>query len=196
MRNRRRGSRSGWVWGLVALAACSVFTPRPDPSRFFTLTPIADPGNASAPLRNRVLGIGPITLPQYLDRPELVTRVGPNEVRQATFDFWAGSLQKQFSTTLAQNLQGLLSPSSIVPYPWYSGSPPDLAVEVDVLELERGTDGQAHLAARWRIRKGAAMVRAEESKLARPTAEDPTSTVAALSELLGQLSGEIAEAAK
>jgi len=142
MIDRRRRLRSGWVWTLGALAACSLLTPRPDPSRFFTLTPIAESGDTSAPLRGRVLGLGPITLPQYLDRPELVARVGPNEVRKAVSDYWAGSLQKQFAGTLSQNLQSLVAPSSIVPYPWYAGSPPDVAVEVDVLELERGPDGQ------------------------------------------------------
>jgi len=196
MTDRRRAWRGWWV-ALGLLAACSVLAPRPDPSRFFTLTPIADGGApSSAPLRGRVLGIGPITLPQYLDRPELVVRVGPNEVRKAVFDYWAGSLQKQFAATLSQNLQVLLGPSSIVPHPWYAGSPPDLAVEVDVVEFERGPDGQAHLDARWRIRKDKATLRAAESKLAVPTTEDPQAMVAALSDLLSQFSREIAAAAK
>jgi len=196
MIDRRRRLRSGWVWTLGALAACSLLTPRPDPSRFFTLTPIAESGDTSAPLRGRVLGLGPITLPQYLDRPELVARVGPNEVRKAVSDYWAGSLQKQFAGTLSQNLQSLVAPSSIVPYPWYAGSPPDVAVEVDVLELERGPDGQVRLVARWRVRKGATITRAAETKLAQPTTEDATATAAALSELVGQLSREIANALK
>jgi uncharacterized lipoprotein YmbA len=196
MRNRRRSLRIGVVSLLAVFAGCSIFAPRPDPSRFFTLTPIAGEGAPSEALRGKVLGIGPVTLPRYLDRPELVTRVGPNEVRQATFDFWAGSLQKQFATTLGQNMQILLAAGSIVPFPWYSGSPPDLSVEVDVLAFEPAADGQAHLVARWRVHKGAATVKASESNLSRPAGGDPAASVAALSELLGQLSGEIAAAAR
>jgi uncharacterized lipoprotein YmbA len=184
--------------GLLFVAGCSVLSPRPDPSRFFTLTPIGEPGTSPGALAGHVLGIGPITLPPYLDRPELVTRVGPNEVRSAAFDYWAGSLAKQFETTLSHNLQALLGPSSLQASPWYAGAQPDLVVEVDVLQFERAVDGQAHLRARWRIRKGASgqLLRAEESNLAHPAEGDAGSTVAALSELLGQFSRELADAVR
>lgn len=191
----KRRSAAIWIAALLA-GACSALAPRPDPSRFFTLTPIADAPPAAGALSGRVLGIGPITFPRYLERPELVTRVGPNEVRNATSDYWAGSLAKQFESTLAQNLQNLAAPASIVIYPWYASTPPDVIVEIDVIQLERATDGEAHLVARWRMKKGrpATVVRAAESTLLRPAAADPASTAAALSELLGQLSREIAGA--
>ena len=197
MKNRSRALGLMTCLVLGALAACSpkLLEPRPDPSRFFTLTPIEDAGTDAAALKGRVLGVGPITLPHYLERPEIVTRVAVNEVRKASFDYWAGSLQKQFGSTLAQNLQTLLAPSSIVNFPWFPGNPPDLAIEVDVIQFERGPDAEAHLVARWRLRKGAQVVRSQESKLARAATEDPASTVAALSELLAQLSREIAAAA-
>jgi len=192
------GRRTWTAYAAAAalLAACSVLEPRPDPSRFFTLTPIADANGATGALRGRVLGIGPITFPRYLDRPELVTRVGPNEVRNATSDYWAGSLAKQFEATLSQNLQTLLSPGSIVSYPWYAGTQADVVIEADVREFERSADGQAHFVVRWRLRKGSQIVRAAESNISRQAAEDPASTVAALSELLGMFSREIAEAVR
>ena len=196
MRNGSRSLLGLWCLALASLAACTIFAPRPDSSRFFTLTPIGGAESASGALRDRTLGIGPITLPNYLDRPELVTRVGPNEVRNATFDYWAGSLQKQFASTLAQNLQTLLGPSAIVTSPWYPGSPPDVSVEVDVVEFERGPDGEARLVARWRLSKAGKDAHAAEARLTRPTTEDPASTVAALSELLAQFSRDIAAAVK
>jgi uncharacterized lipoprotein YmbA len=180
---------------LVAFVACSpILAPRPDLSRYFTLTPIADAGSASAKLAGRTLGIGPVTLPQYLDRPELVWRVGPNEVRQAKSEFWAGSLAKQFSATLTENLRALLGPSEIVSYPWYPGTRLDVVVEVDVVRFELANDGAAHLVARWRLRKGTNVARAEESSFDRPVTGDTGATVAALSELLGDLSRAIADA--
>jgi len=193
----RLGSAVALIAALLA-GSCSAFTPRPDPSRFFTLTPIADAPAARGALSGQVLGIGPITFPRYLERPELVTRIGPNEVHNAASDYWAGSLAKQFESTLAQNLQALLSPSSIVTFPWYSAGEPDGIVEVDVRQLERGTDGQVHLVARWRVKKGrgGGVARAGESALSRPAADDPVSTVAALSELVGELSRELAEAVR
>jgi uncharacterized protein len=195
MNGRRR--RAAWFpLVLFLVVSCSVLSPRPDPSRFFTLTPIGEPGANPGMLAGRVLGIGPVTFPPYLDRPELITRVGPNEVRSAAFDYWAGSLAKQFETTLSHDLQTQLGPSSVSTYPWYAGAQPDLVVEVDVLQFERAVDGQAHLQARWRLRKGKSgeVLRAGESNLAHPAAPDAGSTVAALSELLGKFSRELADA--
>ena len=186
------------VLGLLLVSGCSVLSPRPDPSRFFTLTPIGEAGPNPGALAGHVLGIGPITFPPYLDRPELVTRVGPNEVRSAASDYWAGSLAKQFETTLSHDLQALLGPSSVQSYPWYAGGQPDLVVEVDVAQFERAIDGQAHLRGLWRLRNGKSgtVLRAGESNLAHLAAQDAGSTVAALSELLGQFGRELADAAR
>jgi uncharacterized lipoprotein YmbA len=191
-----RRSSARLVLALLLVSGCSILSPRPDPSRFFTLTPIAEPGPNPGALAGHVLGIGPITFPPYLDRPELVTRVGPNEVRSAAFDYWAGSLAKQFEATLSHDLQALLGPSSVQTYPWYAGAQPDVVVEVDVLQFERAVDGQVHLRARWRLRKGKSgeVLRAGESNLAHPAAPDAVSTVAALSELVGRFSRELADA--
>jgi len=195
--NGLRGTAVGLSLGAL-LCGCSVFSPRPDPSRFFTLTPIADPPAATGVLAGRVLGIGPITFPPYLDRPEIVIRLGPNEVSSARSDYWAGSLANQFETTLSQNLQSLLGPSAVEISPWYAGAEPDVALEVDVLQFEAAADGQAHLRARWRLRKGASRgaQRAAETNLAHAAAQDPGSAVAALGDLLGQFSREIADAVR
>jgi uncharacterized protein len=195
---RRRRVRLAGAAALALLAACNVrvLEPRPDPSRFFTLTPGAAPSGATGALAGQVLGVGPITFPHYLDRPELVTRIGPNEVRHAASDYWAGSLAEQFLATLKQNLQALLAPSAISLYPWYPASQPDVAVEVDLQRFERASDGGAHLVARWRLRRGGRIVHAAESNAERPSGEDPGAAAAALSELLDAFSREIADAVR
>jgi len=178
------------------IASCSVLTPRPDPSRFFVLTPLPDaPSTPETHVGS--LGVGPILLPRYLDRPEIVTRVGPNEVKPAVFDYWAGSLSHQFQTVLAQNLQTLVHADRVQSYPWYAGAAPELVVEVDVQRFEPSSDGRVDLAARWRIRKGSALVtlRAGESSLTRPLGSaDAEAAAVALSGLLDDFSRELAEA--
>ena len=100
----------------VTSASCTVLAPRADPSRFFVLTPLADAAPSSGGERVASLGLGPIHLPRYLDRPEIVTRVGPNEVKPALFDYWGGSLTRQFETVLAQNMQTLVHADRIQLY--------------------------------------------------------------------------------
>lgn len=185
------------VGALLLPSACTILSPRADPSRFFVLTPIAGGDPGSGPRADSSLGVGPIQLPHYLDRPEIVTRVGANEVRPATFDYWAGSLANQFAATLAQDLQALRGGAPIRRYPWYAGVAPDLVVEVDVARFEPAADGEAHLSARWRIRKGSVgeVVHSGESELARScAARDPVAVAAALSALLADFSREIVAA--
>jgi hypothetical protein len=83
-------------------------------------------------------------------------------------------------------------------YPWYSPSRPDVVVEVDFLQLEPASDGQAHLRALWRVKAGDPhkVIASSEADLSRPTAPDAGSAVAALSELLAQLSRDIASASR
>ncbi len=178
----------------AVLAGCTIFTPTADRSRFFMLTPIATV--AGAPFAGSV-GLGGVTLPPHLDRPEIVTRVSPNEIRRATFDYWAETFADQFKATLAQDLQALLGGGPVAIYPWYAAAAPDVVVEVDVQSFERATDGQAHLVAHWRIRRGSARksVATGDFDRARPLGgSTPEDTAAALSALLGDLGGELASA--
>jgi uncharacterized protein len=180
----------------VTSASCTVLAPRADPSRFFVLTPLADAAPSSGGERVASLGLGPIHLPRYLDRPEIVTRVGPNEVKPALFDYWGGSLRRQFETVLAQNLQTLVHADRIQLYPWYAGAAPTLVVEVDVQRFEPSSDGRVELAARWRVRKGSGLdtLRAGESTFSRPlSGGDSEAAAVALSGLLEDFSRELAE---
>lgn len=190
---RRRGLLSLAATAL-ALGACSILEPKPDRSRFFVLAPIEEPAETAGEGKIAI-GLGPISFPRYLERPEMVRRVGSNEVKPAHFDYWAGSLPHQFSRVLAQNLQ-VSTGAQVRPHPWYSGADIHVAVEVDVLRFEAAEDGKAHLAARWRLRDGAdrGVLAVKESDLSEPTDRDASATAAALSKLLGDFSREVASA--
>ena len=73
----------------ILCSGCSILEPREDPTRFFVLSP----GGAEtlAPESDAKLSItvGPLRLPAYLLRPEIVTRAGENELDPSPFDRWA-----------------------------------------------------------------------------------------------------------
>ena len=59
----------------------------PQPSRFYFLSSTADapsPGAASSPKVEGTILVGPVEFPGYLDRPQIVTRSGPNEYESDT----------------------------------------------------------------------------------------------------------------
>jgi len=94
----------------LSIVGCSILAPRPDRSRFFTLTsmPAAHRAEVQSPqpgtTRPIVYGLGPIRLPAYLDRNEVATRVSPTEVTYSATDRWAAPLAATVSSVLVQIL--------------------------------------------------------------------------------------------
>ncbi|HEX6767977.1 MAG TPA: PqiC family protein [Candidatus Binatia bacterium] len=185
----------------LSLAGCGNLSPRPDPSRFYTLTAIAQPGAAVTEVSSNPggisLGIGPIRLPGYLDRQEIVTRVSPNRIDLSENDQWAEPLEANFSRVLGQNLAVLLPVGRLVFFPWESTRSPAYQVEVEVLRFEANAAGDVEMSARWVVLETSKKLplRSGETLLSRQRAVKSTdAAVAALSETLGDLSREIANA--
>ncbi|HEX5606452.1 MAG TPA: PqiC family protein, partial [Candidatus Binatia bacterium] len=64
------------------------------------------------------LGIGPIKIPRYLDREQLVTRISQNRFAIAENDRWAEPLEENFSRVLSENLSILLQIDRVAAFPW------------------------------------------------------------------------------
>lgn len=179
-------------------AGCSLLAPRADPSRYFTLaaSPAAQP-SAGDTARRLTYGLGPITLPAYLDRNAVATRVSPTEIKYSLVDRWAEPLQASVTRVLLENMTARLGTDHVLVYPWSGGTPIDYQIEVEVLHLERTASGENRLAARWRIKDGRTgrEAVASSSNIQRPGPPgDPGGSAAALSAGLGELSEEIAAA--
>jgi uncharacterized lipoprotein YmbA len=180
----------------VLISGCSLGA-RPDSSQFFTLTPLAERADGAPPEgRARVsLGLGPIGLPGYLDRMELVRRVGPNQVRLADAERWAEPLAEGIGRTLQQNLTQLLDAERVVLYPASPRVRVDAWVLLEVLRFEPTADGGAELAAHWMVRDPTwTKVLASRAwhVTEPPSGKDTAAAVAAMSRALAGLSGEIA----
>jgi uncharacterized protein len=139
----------------LALSGCSALSPRQDRTRFILLAPATPGGSnraqlaASPNLASLVIGLGPVQLPEYLDRPELVIRTSPNGLQLSETNRWAEPLADDFRHILASDLANLLGTTNIVQYPWYSGTRLDYIVHVEVQRFEAGTNKTAQLVAHW-----------------------------------------------
>ena len=183
----------------LSLAGCGSFSARPDPSRFFALTSLAEAETArkSPGAENLSLGVGPVRLPGYLDREGLVTRISQNRFAVAENDRWIEPLEENVVRVLTQNLAALLRPERIVRYPWQISQSPAYQVEIDLLRFEPDTGQEVQLRARWAVIDGKSKQTqvAKESQFARQAkAKSSEAAVAAMSEALGDLSREIADA--
>ena len=197
---KRRKSFLSWnVAVLLLLTSCaSVFAPRRDSSRFFALSVEAESGGqpSASAKAGKVYGLGPVRLPDYLDRNEICTRLSASELRFSEHERWAAPLRASVGSILAQDLGILTGGSRVLAYPWTVAESIDLQIEVDVHRFEAGADGKTTLVARWTVRDANRKVLlVRESTHARDAAaSDTAATVTALSETLADLAKDIASA--
>ena len=171
-------------------------------ARFYTLSPSTATGPEIKPSTDPgclSLGIGPIKIPDYLDQPQIVTRMTPHEIKMADYDRWAERLKDNFTRVLVKNLSNLLCTKTILLFPWRGGAPVDYRVEMEVLRLDGGLGGEATLEAWWMVLSGDGkkMVFNKKSTFTEAVAgKDYNSLVSAQSRTVGLLSNEIAQAIK
>ena len=104
-------------------AGCSLLRgPTTVPTTFYVLSATDEPGQVPAG-RELTLGLGPIHLPPYLERPQMVRRVAPNELVFDEFNRWSEPLKENFVRVLANDLDRLLGVERMIGYPWYSNTP-------------------------------------------------------------------------
>ncbi len=148
---RSSGARGwiGWIGAALILVGCAS-TP---PSHFYTLTPIPDAvGRAGTIATDGIaVGLGPVTFPQFLDRPQLVTRDGTNQLTVDEFHRWGGTVQDDFLRVWGENLSALLGTSRVALFPSESRMPLDFRVLAEVIAFEGTAQSEAVLKVRWTV---------------------------------------------
>lgn len=143
-----------------------------------------------------VLGLGPIHLPAYLDRPQLVMAISAHEYRLSEQQRWAERLDENIARALTSSLSRQLGIEHIVRYPWAARQPIDYQISVDILELHQTVAGQSHLAAQWQLKKAGQATIGKRFECNEAAADDAEAIVAAQSRCLTRFSVEIAAAVR
>ena len=168
------------------------------PSRFYLLSALPSTETASPATSGQqrpTIGVGPVTLPRYVDRPQIVTRTSPYEIKVAEFDRWAEGLDANFARVLAENLSALLPTARVVTSPWQRATLIDYQVTVDVTQFLSQAGGDSLLIADWTLFKGEGqeVLASGTSRFsASPVGQDYAAIVAAMSQTVASLSREIA----
>ena len=126
-------------------------------TRFYVLDPIS----AGVPLVKNSDQENPLSieivslrLPQYLERPQIVTRNEENEIKLAELHQWGGNLQKNMVRVITKNLSCLLQTPDVSGYPRNPQSPPAFRIELVIMKFERDQDGRVRLSTQWRLSRG------------------------------------------
>lgn len=183
---------------MIAASGCA----RSQSARFYTLNSLTDAGSEErgpSAEGGVAIGLGPIELPEYLDRQQIVTRVSANEVEFAEFHRWAAPLKDDLLRTIAGNLSILLDTDRVALYPWMAETPVDCQVRIDVIRFDGWLGKRVLLETKWAVlgKDPARALRAGESTLEEPVkGHDYEALVAAQSRALAALSREIAQVVK
>ena len=188
---------------LLILAVCGVALSscfgQQQPTRLYVLTPLprAERAGPDAGSRGMAIGVGPVELPQYTNRLQIVTGNDSYQLHPATFDEWAEPLRGNFLRILADNLSILLATDRVMLFPWKGPMAIEYQVVVDVTHFLGEVGGETSLVALWSIvgKNGQEVLLSQKSNLREATGtQGYTALAAAMSNSLGALSRDIAAA--
>jgi uncharacterized protein len=133
------------------VAACAGPSPR---SNYYLLNalPEQETGQAATAASDGLsIGIGPISLPDYLDRQQIVIRTDPNEVSFSEFDRWAEPLINKFMRVFKEDLVDRLRTDTIFVYPWPPDAVFEFQVAAEVTRFDAHPGDSAQLDVQWMI---------------------------------------------
>ena len=133
----------------VATAGCS----RSPRVTFYTLEAGAQVESAAAVMAVPTVSVGPVTLPEVVDRPQLVVRVAANRVEILETHRWAEPLKSEIPRLIAENLRRLLGSSLVSSYLQNTGVDADYRVLVDIQRFESSPGEAVTIEAVWSLRR-------------------------------------------
>lgn len=194
-RNRRPIAACVVVVLITSLVAACSGSPA---TNFYTLASVpADTGTASpSRLPSAVVAVGPVKIPDYLDRPQLVTRTSPYAMSLAPFDQWAGPLADMLPRVLVEDIAVRLPGDRVVAFPEVSGPGFDYRISVGINQFDVDAAGTATLLVQWQIyaAQSAQPRVVDDDVFRRPATGGGTEdAVAAMSAALADLSQRLVE---
>jgi len=139
-----------------------------------------------------MIGLGPIRLPEYLDRFQMVVAVSENKYKLIDGHRWAEKLDQNISLALFKTLPSQLGTDRMIRYPWPQRPGVDFQVKIDILELNIDQDGQSQLVAQWSIKsKDETILNKRSTFTAQASTTDIDKMVQAQSECLTKFGQEI-----
>lgn len=137
-----------WIAALAVLTSACASSPQ---ATFYTLA-AREPQERAQTAESVRISIDSVSVPELVDRPQIVTRIDATQVDINEFARWADPLEAQITrvlaTDLAQSVPGALASRNL---DWEA---PDETyhVSVDILSFESAPGSMASIAALWTVR--------------------------------------------
>ena len=183
-------------WGSAAALSCLLVLAgcgSPLKETFYTLSGPQTPAPIGTAASLSVF-VGPVTVPESVDRLAMVLRTSPNQVEISDAHLWAEPLKSAIPRALAETLMRELGTPNVRAARTGAGSEMDYRVTVEVQRFDSSLEGGATLDALWTV-AGKSRTRTGRSTFTEP-GRDPAGLAAAHSRALERLGRDIAAAIK
>jgi uncharacterized lipoprotein YmbA len=183
---------------LISLAGC--IGGETKPSNFYSLSATEANQSVNTVRSDGVsLRLGPFSFPDYLHRPNIITRSTDNKMVVNEFERWAGSLEDDFHRILGTNLGSLLETGAISVYPADSRIQANYLAQGEINAFEGYLGEKVILDVRWFVVDPVSeeAFTSRQSVIVEPVdGEGYAALVLAQSRAVGKLSHEIADELK
>ena len=181
------------VLGLLVIGGC---LKRTKMSETYVLDPLKASTEPPSTTPEAVVGVLKVTVPGWVDRPQLAGRSSTGQIVTNEFARWGEPVTRGVQRVVVENLAILLPTRRIVAAPFSPNQAVDQLVEVTLSEAARQADGSVLVEARWAVlsRAGTTLVQRRSSHRVHPTAAGAAGAVTGISEAIAELSREIAAA--
>jgi uncharacterized lipoprotein YmbA len=155
----------------------------------------AAPTAGAAAGRAISVAVGPVVVPPYLRRREIVTRVGENELRASDTHRWGEELGPGLARVVAENLAAQIPDLRASAFAQRGGGAADYRVSIEVERFEAMPDGSVALEVRWELMRAntASPLAVRSASFAEESAgANSAAVVGAMSRAAARLSQEIA----
>ena len=181
------------IAALLALLAGCAGAPK---EHFYALTHDAGRGAATLQSLDYAVVVGPVFVPDVVDRPQLVLRMAGSEVRIAEQARWAEPLRQAIGRVIAVNVAYGLNNARVSSQAHGGTGEADYRVVVDVQRFDSAPGEAATLEVTWTVRR----LEGSEHVSARVRIEEPVAgagyepLIAAHARAIARVSGGIADA--
>jgi len=175
--------------GLI-LAACGG---APKDNYYMLTAPTAPPGVTGSVS----VFVGPVLVPEGVDRAPMLIRMGPNQLDVRDDHRWAEPLKNAIPRVVSENLMRELGTTRVSWTRIGASQPADFKVAIDVQRFDSSFDEGAAIEAAWIVTPAKGPARSGRSSIREPApSKDPAGVAAAHSKALERLAKEIAASLK
>ena len=132
-----------------ALAGCS----RSPQITFYTLEPGVQSEVTAPTTAAPSVSVGPVTLPDMVDRPQLVVRVAATRMDILEAHRWAEPLKSEIPRLVAENLRRLLGSSRVSSHLQHTAVDADFSILIDIQRFEALPGKDVTIEAFWSLRR-------------------------------------------